>query len=149
MDWRYKLQKFMAGRYGPDELYNFLLKFYILLFIIELFVKSKILNFIELFVVLFLFYRFFSRNISRRSKENYYFLKLKKQILKLFQNIKRNYLDRDYYVYKKCYKCNTTLKLPLPPKRGVQRVKCPTCKNRIKFFCIREQKVEVVKKSKK
>lgn len=148
MDWKYKLQKLMVGRYGPDELYHFLLKFYIGLFIIDLFVQSKILSVIELLVVLFLFYRFFSKNISQRRKENSCFLKLKKKVLKPFKNIKRNYQDRDYYVYKKCPKCKTTLKLPLPHKRGIQTVKCPKCKVRMKFFCMRQQRVEVIKKNK-
>lgn len=149
MNWRYKLQKFMIGRYGPDDLYQFLFKLYIVLFIIDLFIQSKILSMVELLVVLILFYRFFSKNISRRRKENQTYLKMKKAVLKPFKNLKRNYQDRDYYVYKKCHKCKTTLKLPLPPKRGIQKVKCPTCKSRIKFFCMRQEKVEVFKKSKK
>lgn len=149
MNWRYKLQKFMIGRYGPDNLYQFLLKLYIVLFIIDLFIQSKILSMIELVVVLILFYRFFSKNISRRRKENQAYLKMKKVVLKPFKNLKRNYQDRDYYVYKKCHKCKTTLKLPLPLKRGIQKVKCPTCKSRIKFFCMRHEKIEVIKKGRK
>ena len=34
-----KLQKFMYGRYGIDELYKFLFYFYILLLILNLFIK--------------------------------------------------------------------------------------------------------------
>lgn len=149
MNWKYKLQRFMIGRYGSDDLYKFLFMLYIILFIIDLFIQSRVLGTLELLIVLIIFYRFFSKNISRRRKENKSYLDLKKRVLKPFKNIKRNYQDRDYYVYKKCHKCKTTLKLPLPPKRGIQRVKCPTCKNRIKFLCLRQEKVEIIKKGKK
>ena len=149
MNWKTKIQRFMMNRYGPDELYKFLFELYIILIIMNLFINSKVLTILELFVVIIMLYRFFSKNISKRRKENNQFLKVKKQGLKPFRNIKRNYQDRDYYVYKKCHQCKSTLKLPLPPKRGIQHVKCPTCKNRITFICLRQEKVEVIKKRKK
>ena len=71
------------------------------------------------------------------------------KVLKQFRNIKRNYKDRDYYVYKNCNKCKTTLKLPLPKKKGIQHVKCPKCNNKLKFICLRCEKVEVIKNKKK
>lgn len=144
-----KLQRFMIGRYGPDELYNFLLKLYILLFIIDLFINSNIITILELIIVLVMFYRFFSKNIYTRQKENKTYLKLKNKVLKPFTNIKRNFKDRDYHIYKKCKKCKSTLKLPLPSKRGIQHAKCPKCKNKIKFFCLRQEKIEVIKNKKK
>ena len=144
-----KLRRFMIGRYGIDDLYNFLFRLYLILFLIDIFINSKILTIIELIIVIIMFYRFLSKNIYTRQKENKEFLKLKKKVLKPFNNIKRNYKDRDYYVYKKCKYCKTTLKLPLPKKRGIQRVKCPKCKKRIKFLCFRQEKVEVIKAKKK
>lgn len=148
MNWKYKLQKFMIGRYGPDELYQFLLILYVLLFIIEVFINSKVINIIELLIILFMFYRFFSKNIYKRRRENDIYLNIKKKLLKPFKDIKRNYKNRNYYVYKKCSKCKTTLKLPLPSKKGIQKVKCPICKKRIKFICFRKEKVEVINKVK-
>ena len=149
MKWIYKLQRFMIGRYGSDELYKFLFKLYIGLFIIDLFFYSRILNILELLVIFIMFYRFFSKKIYTRRKENDKYLELKGLFLKPFKNIKRNFNDRDYFVYKKCSKCKTTLKLPLPHKMGIQRVKCPKCKYRIKFLCLRQEKVEVIKKKRK
>ena len=144
-----KLRRLMIGRYGIDDLYNFLFRLYLILFLIDIFINSKILTIIELIIVIIMFYRFLSKNIYTRQKENKEFLKLKSKVLKPFNNIKRNYKDRDYYVYKKCKYCKTTLKLPLPKKRGIQHVKCPKCKKRIKFICFRQEKVEVIKAKKK
>ena len=141
-----KLRKFMIGRYGIDDLYNFLFRLYLVLFIIDIFINSIVLTIIELIVVIIMFYRVLSKNIYTRQKENRTYLKLKKEVLKPINNIKRNFKDRDYYVYKKCHKCKTTLKLPLPKKRGIQHVKCPKCKNKIKFISLRQEKVEVIKK---
>lgn len=145
MKYIYKIQKFMQGRYGMDDLYKFLLGLYFSLFIINLFIKSSILEIIELLIVVVIFYRFLSKNITKRKRENTYYLKLKNKVIKPFKNIWRNYQDRGYYVYKKCHGCKSILKLPLPKKRGIQKVKCPKCKKSFKFICFRQEKVEVVK----
>lgn len=47
MKFEEKIRKFMYGRYGPDELYKFLFELYIVLIIINLFIRSNILNFIS------------------------------------------------------------------------------------------------------
>lgn len=149
MKYLLKLQKFMQGRYGPDELYKFLLYLYLILFIINNFLKSNILDIIELLIVIFMFYRFFSKKRYSRQKENQQYLKIKKSFTNTIQNIKRNYHNREYNIYKKCPKCKTILKLPLPNKRGIQHVKCPKCKTRFKFLTLRKQKIEIIKKTKK
>ena len=141
-----KLRIFMKDRYGMDDLYNFLLRVYLILFLINIFINSKILNIIELIIVIIMLYRVLSKNIYTRQKENRYYLKFKKEVLKPINNIKRNFKDRDYNVYKKCKYCKTTLKLPLPKKKGIQHVKCPKCKKRQKFICFRQEKVEIIKK---
>ena len=52
MKFEEKIRKFMYGRYGPDELYKFLFELYIVLIIINLFIRSNILNFISLLVII-------------------------------------------------------------------------------------------------
>lgn len=143
-----KIQNFMYGRYGLDDLGNFLFKVYILLLIINLFVKSYILTIIELLIVVIVLYRFLSKNIYKRSNENVKFRKIKKKIFKPFSDIKRNIKDENH-VYKKCHHCKTTLKLPLPNKRGIKKVKCPECKKRNKFLILKKMKVELIKNKKK
>lgn len=143
-----KLQKFMKGRYGPDDLYNFLFFVYIILIIISLFFNNIILFLLELFILIIMFYRFFSKDIYKRSNENKKFLKLKKQLRNPFNNIKRNKLDKEH-VYKKCFKCKTTLKLPLPSKRGIKHAKCPKCGRRITFFTFKQEQIEIIIDGKK
>ena len=82
MKFEEKIRKFMYGRYGPDELYKFLFELYIVLIIINLFIRSNILNFISLLVIIYRGFRFFSKKIYKRSKENQLFLKIKVNIIK-------------------------------------------------------------------
>ena len=56
-----KIQRFMYGRYGIDDLYKFLFKLYLVLLIANLFINSKILLLIELVIIFIMFYRLFSK----------------------------------------------------------------------------------------
>lgn len=148
MNWKNKIIKFMSGRYGPDELYKFLFGIYILVFIINLFIDSIILEILQALIVFIIFYRVLSKNIYQRRKENQKYLKLKKKIIEPFQTIKRNIKDKDH-IYKKCSKCKTILKLPIPYKRGIKHTSCPKCKKRLTLFVLKKQKIEVIKKKNK
>lgn len=150
-----KIQKFMYGRYGPDDLYHFLFKLYICLLIIDLFIDFPILGYLELLIVIIMFYRFFSKKIYKRSDENILFLKYKKKITKPFKrtinNIKKwfNNIKDKNYIYKKCHKCGTTIRLPLPDKYGIKKVKCPKCKKKHRVLCLKKEKIEIIKKTKR
>jgi len=147
-----KIQKFMYGRYGPDDLYHFLFKLYFFLFVIDIFVDFPMLGYIELLIVVVMFYRFFSKKIYKRSDENRLFLKYKKKFIRPFKgivkkidNIIKNVKDKNY-IYKKCHKCGTVLRLPLPSNYGVKKVKCPKCKRKFRVLCLKKEKIEVIKK---
>ena len=148
MNFKDRLQNFMKGRYGPDDLYYFLFKLYLIIFILNLFINSNILSFIEIIIIIIELYRFLSKKIYIRSSENQIFLKMKKKILKPFRNIKRNYKDRNEWIYKKCKHCKKLLKLPIPEKRGTKTIRCPKCKKESNIFTFRQQKVELIKKKK-
>lgn len=144
MKWQNKLQNFMIGRYGIDELYSFLFGSYVFVLILNLFINSKYLVLLELLIIFIMFYRFFSKKIYQRNKENQKFLKLKNKILKPFKNLKRNITDKDY-IYKKCKSCKKTLRLPLPYKRGIKHTKCPNCKKKITLLTLKKQKIEIIR----
>ena len=144
-----KIQKWMYGRYGVDNLYHFLLYTYILIAIINIFLASKILTLIELLIVIINFYIIFSKNIKKRRAENNLYLKIKEKIKKPFKKIKRNYQDRSDYIYRRCHKCKKELRLPLPDKKGIKYVTCPNCKHKNRYLITREQKIEIIKKGRK
>ena len=140
-----RLYEFMRYRYGVDELYRFLLCVYLCLVVINLFISSSVLSLVEFVLFVIAFYRVFSKNISKRRKENNIYLEIRRKILRPFEQFSRDYCDRDVYVYRKCRFCKTTLKLPLPLKRGIKHIKCPKCKNRITTLILRKQKIEVIR----
>lgn len=120
-----KLIRFMAGRYGIDQLYYAGLFLALGLMMINLLVNSTILMIVANGLILLMVLRGFSRNISRRRSENDKFLKLWNPVKKagriLFRRIKEIRVHR----YRKCPHCKKTLKLPI--KRGKHPVKCPAC----------------------
>ncbi len=132
-----------------DELNRLILVIWLITLIISLFTHTFILDIIPIIIFLIFLYRLLSKNKSARYKENKMYLKFIKTITKPFHNLIRNFKDRDTYVYKKCHHCKTTLKLPLPNKRGINHAKCPNCSKRVTLFTLRKYKVEVIKKKKK
>lgn len=144
-----KIARFMNGRYGIDDLYKFYEKIFFCLILINLFFHNQILFYIELLIFVIMIYRVLSKNVYQRRKENTKFLYIKNQLLKPFSNIKRNYRNRKQYVYKKCHHCKTTIRLPLPSKRGIHHVKCPECKKRLTLFSLRKEKVEIIRANRK
>ena len=146
MKYYQKFYNFMRNRYGTDLLEKDLMKFYFILIIIDWFVNSYVLLGLELLLFIIIIFRFFSKNIKKRRKENDKYYKIKEKLKKPFKNISRNYKDRNDYIYRKCHKCKTILRLPLPPKRGFRYAKCPKCKERVKVFTLRKQKQEIIRK---
>ena len=125
---RERLARYMAGRYGIDRLYYFLLAICFILIVINLFVNSYIISLLESALFVYALYRVMSRNIYKRQQENEKFIKIAdqpKQFLNL-QKCKRR--DRDTHVYRKCPSCKNNLRLP--KQKGKHTVVCPCCKNR-------------------
>lgn len=136
-----------------DNLNRFLLVIMLILIIITIFIRTFIIDLLKFIILGIILFRLFSKNKTQREKENKYFLKIINTITKPFSTIKRNFKDRKTHVYRKCNKCKTILKLPLPSKRGINHAKCPNCQKRITLFTLRKKesekiKVEVIKKKK-
>ncbi len=136
-----KLQKYMQGRYGPDELYRFLLIICLIIIIVNMFVNSIILRILELAVFALAIYRFLSKKQSRRIKENRRYLQIKDKIKNFFTYQKKKYKDRNTHIYKKCPNCKQKIRLPL--KKGKHTVKCPSCREKFEVKCRKNEKIKV------
>lgn len=133
--------KFMKDRYGIDELYKFLLLICFVLLVINTFVSNNIIRLFEVLLIVIIFYRYMSKNIKLRKKENDKYLEIKDKIIKLFDYNKKKYKDRNTHMYKKCPKCKQKIRLPL--KKGKHTVKCPNCGNRFDVACHKNEKIKV------
>lgn len=122
-----------------DELNRFLLIILIILMIVTLFIKTFILDLLKFIILIIIIFRIVSKNKIQRNNENKVYLKIINQLTKPFKILKEK------NIYKKCPKCKTTLKLPLPSKRGIQHAKCPNCSYRVTLFTLRKKKKEKIK----
>ena len=111
------------------------------LLVINTFVSNNIIRLFEVLLIVIIFYRYMSKNIKLRKKENDKYLEIKDKIIKLFDYNKKKYKDRNTHMYKKCPKCKQKIRLPL--KKGKHTVKCPNCGNRFDVACHKDEKVKV------
>lgn len=128
---RYKIQEFMRGRYGNDELSHFLsILIFPILIISIAFSSKKLVNLILLGVALLLFIitwvRMLSKNYSARYKENQAFLKVKNAIVNPIRTARSRAKDKDHKYYK-CPNCGATVRITKPSKGKTIVITCPKC----------------------
>ena len=121
---KYKLMTFMQGRYGPDDLYKGSLVLYLILLVANVFFSSKIISILLSLLLVITLFRFFSKNISARQRENAKYLIMKRKFLDKFSLFKKRFSDKDH-VYKKCPHCHAQLRFPR--KKGRHNAFCPKC----------------------
>lgn len=128
MNW---LRRMMYGRYGNDQLGNFLFVLYLVLFVAQLIFRGTVLS--QIFVMLsylliiVYFFRCFSRNIYKRQMENRRFLKAwnpVKNYVKFWRlRIRERSGVKKLY---RCPKCHQTIRVP--KGRGKIAISCPKCR---------------------
>lgn len=124
MNW---LKKFMSGRYGVDQLTWLLFVISIAISILSIFIKSPILSTINLFILIWIIYRTFSKNITSRYNENMKLLNgwhsIKNKVNSNVNKIK----GLKQYRYYKCSNCKQELRVPRG--KGKISITCPKCNN--------------------
>ena len=130
--------KALNGRNGIDDLIKFQFIILIILTVLDIFVDSYIVGLLQLITMITIGYRFMSKNLYRRVKENQIYNNIRYGIISPFKNIIRRIKDRKH-LYKKC-SCGTTIKTPLPKKRGIKHTTCPNCGKRNRIIALRKKK---------
>lgn len=128
MNW---LRRMMVGRYGNDQLGNFLFVMYILLFVLQILfrgsVASPVLMMISYVAVILYFFRCFSRNIYKRQMENQRFLQAWNPVKNYFKFCRLRIQERNGT--KKLYRCPKCHQIIRVPKgRGKIAISCPKCR---------------------
>ncbi len=119
-----KLYRFMQGRYGSDQLNRFLMILVILCFVISLFgIRPFYLLGIGLLV--YAYFRMFSRNIYKRSSENSAYLRYEYKVKRKFAVLKRDMKQRKTHHIYKCPSCRQ--KIRIPRGKGKIEIRCPKC----------------------
>lgn len=123
MNW---LRNFMAGRYGGDQLSMALLVLSIIITIAARLLGWPILGLLSYLPIGLALYRMFSKDISKRSMENYKFCVLLSPLYKWLQKIKNRTNDGKTHKYYKCPTC--AIQLRVPKGKGKIIITCPKCK---------------------
>lgn len=121
---REKLQRFMMGRYGNDRFNQFLMIVALIFMAISLF-GPNIFYTIALGLMVYVYYRMFSRQIAKRTAENQWYWQKEMKVRNWLQLRKRDVVQRkDYHIYK-CPNCKQ--KLRVPRGRGKIAIRCRKC----------------------
>lgn len=129
MNLRYKLMKFMSGRYGLDALFYVLFAISAVLVVVNMFVGSIILQLVIDAIMIYAFYRVLSRNIAARRRENLLVTGLAHEIKKRRSICRQRRADYTH-IYKKCPRCHAVLRLPR--RKGKHTTVCPKCSKEFK-----------------
>lgn len=123
---RDKLRNFMTGRYGFDSFSKFLMSIALVLCILDIFVDSIILHSWFVVIIIYVYYRMFSKNINKRYQENTKYLQIKNKVVAKFNSEKSMMKQRKTHHIYKCPTCRQKIRIP----RGKGRIciTCPKCK---------------------
>ena len=124
-----KLARFMYGRYGSDRLNIFMVIVLLVCAVINLFVRtgyfSVLLTSWEFLLLILIYFRMFSRNVSKRYAENQKYLELENKVKRFFG--KQKYIQeqrKDFHIYT-CPQCRQ--KIRIPKGKGKISIRCPKC----------------------
>ena len=118
------LQRFMAGRYGTDQLNNALMGGYLALLVLGMLTGLAVLETVAFVLAVLMLFRMLSRNHTARRAENARFLKLIQPVVRWFR-LRRTIHKDKAHCYFKCPNCGQYLRVP----RGKGRitVNCRSC----------------------
>ena len=119
-----KLQRVMWGRYGNDRFNQFLMIVALVCLALSFF-GLKLFYVLALALLVYVYYRMFSRNMSKRSAENQWYLKKEMMVRSWWQRRKQLFAGRKDYKTFKCPKCGQ--KLRVPRHKGKIAIHCRKC----------------------
>lgn len=119
----------MQGRYGIDQFSKFLLILGIAVVLLSSFLSDNIVGLVFYFVgwalVVFCYFRMFSRNTSKRYAENQAFLTKTYRIRTFFVRQADIWKQRRVYHIYTCPNCRQ--KIRIPRGKGRIEIRCPKC----------------------
>lgn len=123
---REKLQRFMAGRYGVDQLNRVYIGLTFVLLILSMITRWSILYLVALGILIYSYYRMFSRNVSKMYAQNQKFLNMRYRAVAKWNKTKNHMKQRKVYRFYKCPSCKQ--KVRVPKGKGRICITCPKCR---------------------
>ena len=126
MKFREKMQQFMYGRYGNDQLSRVYLGITLVLLVLSLFTRWTIFYIAGIALLIYCYYRMFSKNITKMSAQNQNYLNWRYGLAVKRQKTKTHMEQRKIYHFYKCPQCKQ--KVRVPKGHGKICITCPKCK---------------------
>lgn len=120
-----KFMRFMYGRYGIDSLGKFLVIAAVIIIFISNITQSSLLAALSWILIIWAYYRIFSKNIYKRSAENQKYLNKTHKIRCWFKKEKNLLMQRKTHHIYKCPTCKQ--KIRVPKGKGKIEIRCPKC----------------------
>lgn len=120
-----KFYRFMQGRYGQDQFSRFLLILGLICLAVNIFVRSSILYWVFWILLIYTYFRMFSKNHAARYAENQRYLNATARFRYWFDQQKKLANERKYHHIYVCPKCRQ--KIRIPKGKGKIMVRCPKC----------------------
>ena len=124
------IARFMQGRYGVDKFSNFLFVVALVCLVVEIWVPvalvRNILNLASLLLLLYSYYRIFSKNHPKRYAENERFIKYFGGLQGLFNKRRNDRMQKRYHRIFKCPNCRQSVRVP--KGKGKIAITCPKCR---------------------
>lgn len=124
---KYRLQQFMYGRYGYDELSRFVSILGLVLLFLAFIPYLRILYYFALILLIWTWYRAFSRNVYRRQAERQKYLELKYRAAQRFSLRRNMWRDRKTHKYYRCPYCKAAVRIRRPGRGKTISISCPKC----------------------
>ena len=123
---REKLQRFMMGRYGVDQLNRVYIGLVFVLLVLSMITRWNILYLAALALLVYSYYRMFSKNVSKMYAQNQKFLNIRYKAVAKWNKTKNHMKQRKVYRFYKCPSCKQ--KVRVPKGKGRICITCPKCR---------------------
>ncbi len=120
-----KFMRFMYGRYGVDSFSKFLLGAAFAAILLANIADSSLLSFISWVMIIYAYFRMFSRNTYKRAMENQKYLNKTYKLRSWFSSQKNMFAQRKTHHIYKCPTCKQ--KIRVPRGKGRIEIRCPKC----------------------
>ena len=123
---RQRFQRFMSGRYGADQLSRVLMFIALAFLILSFFPIFRFFYLIAIVIMVYTYFRMFSRNVQKRYAENQKFLNWKYKLVVKKDQRRKRWEQRKIYRFFNCPNCKQTVRVP--KGKGKICITCPKCR---------------------
>ena len=115
----------MTGRYGVDQFSSSLITISLILIVINIFVRNQILYSMGFVILIYSYFRVFSKHIHKRYQENMKYMVVHNKMMAKYNGWMEAFACRKTHKVFSCPGCGQ--KVRVPKGKGKVNIHCPKC----------------------